>query len=83
MTPGIAFLGICSVWIYSIACTFTPFVGKFFGWCEMQYCIKSKQHIHNCLFTSILGWGDYMAEGLLVTCTYDFLSPVSLPIFIL
>ena len=21
------------------------------------------------------GWGDYMAEGLLLTCTYDFLSP--------
>ena len=23
------------------------------------------------------GWGDYMAEGLLITCTYNFLDPVS------
>ena len=26
--------------------------------------------------TPFFGWGDYMAEGLLITCTYDFLSPV-------
>ena len=24
-----------------------------------------------------LGWGDYSAEGLLITCSYDFLSEVS------
>ena len=23
------------------------------------------------------GWGDYMVEGLLISCTYDFLTPVS------
>jgi len=25
--------------------------------------------------TPFLGWGDYMVEGLLITCSYDFLSP--------
>ena len=27
--------------------------------------------------TPFLGWGEYMAEGLLITCSYDYLSTVS------
>ena len=61
-------MGVCSVWIYSVGCTFTPFIGKFFFLIEE---IKQPK-------TNITGWGDYMTEGLLFTCTYDFLSPVSL-----
>ena len=28
--------------------------------------------------TPFFGWGGYMAEGLLITCSYDYLSTVSL-----
>ena len=28
--------------------------------------------------TPFLGWGEYMAEGLLITCSYDYLSTVSM-----
>jgi len=46
ITPGMAFLFICCIWIYAVGICCTPF----------------------------LGWGDYKAEGLLITCSYDFLS---------
>ena len=43
----------------------------------MAFGILSCIWAYSILISSapFVGWGDYMAEGLLITCTYDFLSP--------
>ena len=46
ISPGLAFLFLTLIWLYSIGIQAAP----------------------------LLGWGEYKAEGLLLTCSYDFLS---------
>ena len=65
ITPSMAVMGILLIWTYAIGITIGPFFGRIF--------------LFDLIFTLLTysGWGDYMVEGLLISCTYDFLTPVS------